>query len=277
MGWDEVPVIPVVTMNCPPYSVYSQHQPPTFTASSENASEIIFTVTNENNEIVQQSLPKTENPATFTPSKDFPAGIYSVCVIAVMNDISSVPISCSWTVVIPECNQPDSSPYVDFNIHQYRCCDGEWKEALCHMNAIILLARTGNLSQWQDLLQNCEWKRDENCNDIYPFISTSYPIEDLYYVSISNNCGTSDHAVVGKLINPALGVTIFSNWNFIQWGDLNIQKGDYQLPYGCGSNVTTIEIKKVNSISVIDCNISVTFDDPVVTFLIDNLGDVTIR
>jgi len=42
-------------------------------------------------------------------------------------------------VPVVNCDPSPNSPYIDFNIHQYRCCSGDWKEAACYANAIIIL------------------------------------------------------------------------------------------------------------------------------------------
>ncbi|WP_319579838.1 hypothetical protein [uncultured Methanospirillum sp.] len=224
---------------------------------------------------------------TYTPDPCTPPGKYKFCLTEwgelCQNGCNGN--CCEWIVESADGDEPDSSPYIGFNIHEYSCCSQVWNEAVCKENAIILLARTGNLSQWQEQLTSCYWRKNK-CYASHPFINAATPKKDLYYVSVRNDCGCPGHAVVGEIKDKTVSIENFTNWRFIQWGNLNITPGEietdddgkqiYQIPLGCGSTGTTVIITKINTLSVIDCKIKIGFSDPVVIFNIDNLGDVTI-
>jgi len=155
----------------------------------------------------------------------------------------------------------------------------------------LSIARTGNLSQWQDQLGNCYWRRNGNCPE-HPFIDASAPTKKLYFVSITNlKCYSFGHAVVGEQINLT-DIIHLDHWKFIQWGNLNITPGGvetdeygnqiYQMPLGCIINengidvecFTKVEIQKITSLSIVNCEITKTFD-PLITFYIDHNGNST--
>ncbi|WP_319579841.1 hypothetical protein [uncultured Methanospirillum sp.] len=218
---------------------------------------------------------------TYTPSPcDFGPGTYPVTASG-----DAFQVNKGWVVENPGCEESDNCSFINFDIHQYKCGDCDWRDAACFENAVILLARTGNLSQWQNQLTNCRWRRNANCPD-YPFINSNVPTRDLYYVSVTNDCGCPGHAVVGEIKDTTISIENFQNWRFIQWGNLNITPGEietdddgkqiYQIPLGCGSTDTKVTIMKINALSVTDCDIHVVYSNPLVIFNIDNLGDVTI-
>jgi hypothetical protein len=177
------------------------------------------------------------------------------------------------------CNTP-SGPYINFKINKYRCCDGDWIDAICYHNAIILWARAGNATQWNNVLSNCYWKQYLYCPDSYSFVTTPYN-KDVYFVSITNSkCDFPGHAVVGELIEGE--ITDFSHWKFFQWGDLNITPGSYQMPLGCIVHEewgdieyqTKVEIQRITSLSIVDCAIVKEYV-VVITFYISATGVIS--
>ena len=248
-------------------TIYGQ---PMFTATANKPAIITFCLDGEevyNPQEGDPSQPRTV--ASYTAPRRLAAGPHSLKVIA-MSGVEKANDTCSWTTGCSELD--DNSPFINFEVCEFRCEPCDWKEAVCTHNALINLARNGALSQWQDQLINCSWRQRDGCN-AYPFITSSAPTgKDLYYVSIeSPQPGFEAHAVVGELIGD--DVTVFENWKFIQYGDLDIKPGNPQMPFGYGDRSTTVKILRITSLSVRNCYIEKT-DEEIVMFLIDNWGEV---
>ena len=262
--WEVEPELEI-TLDCPGPTAYGFL--PTFTATVNKSAKITFYLGEEE----VDSSTETTTSLPYTPKTAAAIGTHVVKATAISEDENEEDSkTCSWTVI--ECKQPDDSPFLGFTVFRYRCCSGEWKDAVCTHNALINLARNSALSQWQDQLENCYWKQGDGCPE-YPFITSSAPTgKDLYYVSIeSPQPGFVGHAVVGELIGD--DPMVFENWEFSQYGDLDIKPGNPQMPYGYGSMSTTVTISQIIEISVENCEIKKE-ENVIVVFKIDNLGNV---
>ncbi|QSZ68282.1 hypothetical protein RJ40_12645 [Methanofollis aquaemaris] len=171
-----------------------------------------------------------------------------------------------------------SGPYLTFYIRHYRCgqssCQGgtgSWNlNAVCLQNAVMRYARAGKSSQFSNALSCCYWREDYRCPE-HCYFEENYN-KDIYIVAITNGDLVFGHAVCAEYLGGGVGE--FSNWKFFQYDNLNITPGDWQMPYGTEWQETKVEIKKVTDIP--DCGHYNSDRYPVVTFLIDENGRITI-
>ena len=257
----------VVTMPC--FSEPTIYGRPMFTATTNKPSIITFCLDGEevyNPQEGDPSQPRTV--ASYTAPRRLAAGPHSLKVIA-MSGVEKATDTCSWTM---GCNElDDNSPFINFEVCEFRCEPCDWKEAFCYQNVFMNLARNGALSEWENQLINCSWRQRDGCN-AYPFIVPPVSSgKDLYFVSIMS-WQYGGHAVVGELIGD--DPMVFENWEFSQYGDLTIKKGDWHMPYGHGNMSTTVTISQITEISVENCDI-IKEENVIVVFKIDNLGNVS--
>jgi hypothetical protein len=260
-----------VTMPCPDTTISA----PFYRYPAETNQDAIITFYLDGNEVYDIRDDDRYQPrrsASYPLPRRLAAGLHSFKVIA-ENDMGVGITDCGQFTV--ECHeQDDNSPFASFEVCEYRCCSsGEWKEAFCTQNVFINLARNGTLDEWADQLEHFEWREREG-GIIYPFIESSAPSgKDLYFVSIES-AEYGGHAVLGEFLGG--DIKTWENWKFIQYGDLNIQKGNWQIPHGSKGMSTTVVISQITSVYIHNNHEIKKSEDIIVRFKIDEFGTPTI-
>jgi len=273
MGWDEVPGgVPLVSMACPDTTICGQTI--TLIVSCSNyPGNITLTVKNADTNVTEFCQTIYANAGTnvsFSIPDTIPVGTYGIYVVGTNSYGTGLTTYCSWFVV--NCDESnEDSPYYGFKITQFRCNGGDWQEALCHENAIINWKRAGNVTQWDDLLSNFEWRASPNCSSTHNFIPTPHN-QDVYIALIHNNGIPWYHAVVAEKIGT--NINDICSWKFIQFGNTNIPIGNWQIPFGVGNYNTCLDIINISLITASGCDLDYK-GSLVVNFLIDNLGNAT--
>lgn len=189
---------------------------------------------------------------------------------------------CDWYVYDPDSCNP-LGPFITFGpnvmIGQWRPNSAsEWQNATCTQNAAINFAYTGNSGPFSGILANCQWRRNETCSE-QPFLPASPANKNVFVVGrwtpdLPDPLAVN-HDMTAEYLGGPGGYTNWSNWRFFQYGDLNIQKGEwpehYQMPYPINEGYfTRVQIKEV--IGFTDC---IHYQDRiVVTFRIFHNGTV---
>lgn len=216
-----------------------------------------------------------------------PEGEHSVQVFAeFLNGVGSA----SWDWDVDEAggcgsqDDYDSDPYLtSFGwIKYYRCgspdCgggSGSWKDdGVCVHNALMRYARTGKITDYEDKLKSCYWMQNLGCPE--HCYAAKNEGKDVCIAAVLNSTAPDfdDHAICAE--NLGGDIEDWNNWRFFQYSDSNIQKGDiHQMPVGTSTENTRVKIREVKGIR--SCDEYVPSEFPVVVFLIDQNGDVTVE
>lgn len=142
---------------------------------------------------------------------------------------------------------------VTFGIDNYTCSGG-WQKASCGQNAFLNWALTGDSNPFEDSLSIARWRKTIDC----PVIGHSYAFDnpagkDVYFARIKNMDidlypnNSFNHEVAVEL--PAgQNKSVFDSWRFFNYGNLNIIKGDQQMPVGGNQCNTEIVIKTITRV-----------------------------
>jgi hypothetical protein len=246
-------------------------EPRTFTASCDQQATMTFYLDGNPK---HQSGPGVQQASLTCPCA--PYGQHVVRVVAA-NGNGTGENYWNWNVYQEGgCHVP-SGPYLDFRIDFNRSglpdCNGgsgTWNEAFCLVNAVIRYARAGNSNPFIGVLEDCYWIEKMGC-PVHGYVEEIFNL-DIYIVSIMNGNLGFGHEVCAEYLG--CGVNIFTNWKFFQYDNLQIIPGNYQMPYGVEAEDTKVEIYEV--IGIPDCGHYDSEESPVVTFLIDENGNVTL-
>lgn len=131
-------------------------------------------------------------------------------------------------------------------------------------------AHAGRSGDYADILSSCYWMARLGCPE-HCYVEEIAGL-DIYIVAITNGSLSPSfgHAICAEYLGG--GYNVFNNWKFFQYENTNIRPGDWQMPYELGRQDTKVQIKKVTGI--LDCAHYV--GDLIVTFLIDEYGNVTV-
>ena len=241
-----------------------------FTASCDQPATLTF--------FLGDRLVFTSNPgvqeATFTCASA-PLGQYVMRVVA-SNENGTGETHWNWNVYqYDDCHIP-SGAYLDFTIRYCRCgssdCDtGYWNNAVCLDNAVMRFARAGKSTPYLNVLENCYWMEKIGCPK-HSYVEQVFNLE-IYAVSIMN--GSMEPSFAHEMCAEYLGGDkhVFSNWKFFQYDNLNITRGDWQMPYGTDLQQTKVTIKEV--VGIQDCSHFITDSNHPIKFQIDDKGNVT--
>jgi len=184
------------------------------------------------------------------------------------------------------CHVPSNcGPYLEdlWWIQYYRCgspnCvggSGSWNEAVCLQNAIIRYAWAGKSTSYVDKLSCCYWMEKLGCPEYcYLDLNTKIYELDVYIAAVLNSTAPDfeAHAICAEHLGGDM--EDWNNWRFFQYSNSNIQPGDPgQMPLGTSTENTRVQIYVVTGIP--DCAHYSRPENPEVTFLIDETGDVTL-
>jgi hypothetical protein len=262
------PSPPVVGINCPGYDPVGTSR--TFIATTNVSCSIA---------ICLDGVLKVSGSGT-SLAYNAGAGILGHHIVRAIasNAEGSSDAVCDWYVYNPDACDP-LGPFIKFPVYQWRPnSSSEWQNATCTQNTAINFAYTGNSAPFSSILANCQWRRNENCAE-QPFLPVSPVNKDVFVVGRWTpdlpDPEAVNHAMVAEYLGGSGGYTNWSNWRFFQYGDLNIQKGEwpehYQMPYPINENgFTRVQIKRVTGFS--DC---IHYQDVIiVTFKILHNGTV---
>ena len=223
---------------------------------------------------VYQSDPGVQEVSYTFPSA--PLGEHMVRVVAA-NENGTGENYWNWNVCqYGDCRVP-SGLYLDFFIGYYRCgrsdCEGGsgfWNNAVCLQNAVMRYARAGRSTPYTDVLASCYWMEKIGCPE-HCYVEQVFNL-DIYIVVIMNSDLGFGHAVCTQYLGGDMDV--FSSWRFFQYDNLNITPGNWQMPHGSEWEETKVKIYTVTGIP--DCGHYSRDEYPVVTFLIDEYGNVSL-
>lgn len=147
------PSPPVVSINCPGYTEVGISQ--TFTAATNVSCSIARYF---------DSILKASGSGTSLSYNAGPGVLGHHVVRAVAsNEGGSSEAFCDWYVFDPNSCTP-LGPFLKFPVYQWRPnSTAEWQNATCTQNAAINFAYTGNSGPFSSMLENCQWRRNENC------------------------------------------------------------------------------------------------------------------
>ncbi|MCK9593218.1 MAG: hypothetical protein M0Q91_14535 [Methanoregula sp.] len=165
-----------------------------------------------------------------------------------------IPVVGRWAVPpVTGCDYP-AGPYINFvieNVSFPACYSGAWHPAVCADNALIryALAARDSISYYDTLLP-WMWKRNLNCPDPGYSYAVANPYNKAIYIAGVKNTDTgwfhavdAEHLIVG---NPSYSV--WQDWKFFNYDNLDIKIGNYQIPAGTAICRTKIWITSVDSI-----------------------------
>jgi hypothetical protein len=244
-----------------------------FTASCDQSATLTFYL---DGDLVYTSSPGVQQASYTFPSA--PLGLHVVRVVAV-NENGTGENYWNWNVYqYGDCHVP-AGAYLDFFIGHYRCglsdCEGgsgSWNNAVCLPNAVMRYARAGKSTPYIDILAGCYWMKKIGCPE-HCYVEQIFNL-DIYSVAIVNGSlvPSFGHAVGAEYLGGDMNT--FSSWRFFQYDNLNITPGDWQMPYGSEWQDTKVKIFEV--IGIPDCGHYNHSQYPVVTFMIDENGNVTL-
>lgn len=152
----------------------------------------------------------------------------------------------------PVCDAP-IGPYVDFDIENHNwgssCPSGGWQSANCYSNALMRYALAGKSTPLYSQLSQGTWMRN-GCPDPGHSFAVQQPYNmQTYIAGIFNRDTGWSHAVTAELLagtNPK--TTKWEDWKFYNYWNLNIPKGDKQIPAGGDMCRTKVWIRDINTV-----------------------------
>ncbi|MCX5844579.1 MAG: PKD domain-containing protein, partial [Deltaproteobacteria bacterium] len=145
-----------------------------------------------------------------------------------------------------------TGPYIDFVINNVNygpeCTPGAWQSAVCYDNAVIRWALAGESTPFHDILSNWMWKRNDNCPDSGHSFAVDQPYgKDIHIAGVKNTDIGWYHAVDAEL-RTGKDPANWNSWKFFNYDNLDIKKGDYQIPAGTSICRTKVWIRQIDSV-----------------------------
>ena len=198
------------------------------------------------------------------------AGTYTASLTAANSAGSDADTKTDYVRVTSPVTCDATGPYVDFVIynvnHGLGCTSGDWELAVCYDNALIRYAIAGNSNSFFDTLSLWRWKRNDNCPDPGHTYAVEQPYgKNIHIAGVKNSDSGWYHAITAELLAGEDPIN-WESWKFFNYDNLDIQKGDYQIPAGTGVCRTKVWIRHITS--VFGCG---NYDGPIEqTFYIDS-------
>jgi len=137
--------------------------------------------------------------------------------------------------------------WASLNIKYYRGSDGEWRQALCMIDALIRFLRIGDGERYKDAVASCYWSQDKVTEHPYYEECFGLPVY-LSLVRMTKPGVGFTHSVCA--LQMGNDVSKMSNWRFFQFTNENIKPGDPQMP--CTYNDIPMRVSVIN-ISHLSC------------------------
>jgi len=147
---------------------------------------------------------------------------------------------------------------------------GSWWRAECLENVMMRYARTRKCLEHLQDLAGCYWMEKIRCPE-HCYIEGAFDL-DFYLGLVKNASQGLSHAICAEFLGG--NKDELSSWKFYQFANLDIRPGDWQMPYGTGTEATKVTIYEITG--VMTCSLpDYKPGSPEAAFLINEYGTVT--